>query len=279
MQARRFGRSISLAVLLLIPVPPSLPAQRVDEALIGGLQWRSIGPFRGGRTKAAVGVPERPGLFYAGFVNGGLWKSTDYGTVWTPIFDDQPTGSIGAVAVAPSDPDRIYVGSGEGMQRPDLATGDGIYRSDDGGETWEHLGLRDGQQIPQIQVDPRDPNRLFVAVLGHPYGPNEERGVFRSTDGGRSFEKVLYHGPTVGAADITMDPVNPDILYADLWESQHGPWENAVFSGPRSGLFKSVDGGTTAAAKAAFACWSISSNEVIDGSATGRSEKEMAVTR
>jgi photosystem II stability/assembly factor-like uncharacterized protein len=244
MRARRFARAAALAALMCMSVPP-VRAQTVDESLIAGLKWRSIGPFRGGRTKAVVGVPERPGLFYVGFVNGGLWKSTDYGTVWTPIFDDQPTGSIGAVAVAPSNPARIYVGSGEGMQRPDLTTGDGIYRSDDGGATWLHLGLRDGQQIPQIQVDPRNPDRLFVAVLGHPYGPNEERGVFRSTDGGRTFQKVLYHGPTVGAADITMDPVNPDVLYAALWESQHGPWENAVFTGPGSGLYKSVDGGDT----------------------------------
>ena len=147
--------------------------------------------------------------------------------------------------MSPSDPNIIYAGSGEGMQRPDLTTGDGLYRSDDAGATWTHLGLRDAQQIPQIQIDPRDPNRIFVAVLGHPYGPNEERGVFRSTGGGRTMEKVLYHGPTVGAADVTLDPMNPDIVYADLWESQHGPWENAVFSGEGSGLFKSTDGGTT----------------------------------
>lgn len=233
----------ALAATLL--VSPDASAQAIDPALVQGFVWRDIGPHRGGRTKAVVGVPGRPGLFYAGFVNGGVWKSTDYGRVWTPIFDDQPTGSIGAIAVAPSDPDRIYVGSGEGMQRPDLTVGDGIYRSDDGGDTWTHLGLRDGQQIPQIAVDPRDPDRLYVAVLGHPYGPNEERGVFRSTDGGRTYEKVLYHGPTVGAADVALDPRDPDVVYADLWESQEGPWENARFTGPGSGLFKSVDGGTS----------------------------------
>jgi len=244
MNVRRIALGLA-TVLLTAPTVTHASAQQVEPALYQGLTWRMIGPYRGGRTKAVVGVPSRPGLFYVGFVNGGVWKSTDYGRVWTPIFDDQPTGSIGALAVAPSDPDVIYVGSGEGMQRPDLTTGDGIYRSGDGGRTWTHLGLRDGQQIPQIQVDPRDPDRIFVAVLGHPYGPNEERGVFRSTDGGRSFEKVLYRGPTVGAADVTLDPVNPDVVYADLWESQHGPWENAVFSGPASGLFKSTDGGTT----------------------------------
>lgn len=241
-----FATPAVLVAGLLLSLPPApAAAQAVAPDLIQGLTWRGIGPFRGGRTKAALGVLGEPGTFYAGFVNGGLWKSTDYGRVWKPIFDDQPTGSVGAVAVAPLDPRRIYVGSGEGMQRPDLTVGDGFYRSDDGGETWQHLGLRDGQQIPQIQVDPRDPDRVFVAVLGHPYGPNEERGIFRSKDGGRSFEKVLYHGPTIGAADVTLDPRNPDIVYAVLWESQHGPWENAVFSGPGSGLFKSTDGGDT----------------------------------
>ena len=242
-------RQCVLAMAAVLPASlvhaAQVRAQAVDPALTQGLVWRSIGPYRGGRTKTVVGVPGQPGLFYVGFVNGGVWKSTDYGRVWTPIFDDQPTGSVGAVAVAPSDPDVIYVGSGEGMQRPDLTTGDGIYRSSDGGKTWTHLGLRDGQQIPQIEVDPRDPDRLFVAVLGHPYGPNEERGVFRSTDGGRTYEKVLYDGPTVGAADVALDPRNPDVVYADLWEAQEGPWENAKFTGPGSGVFKSTDGGTT----------------------------------
>ncbi len=243
MSLRRVSRLAALILSVALILPPAVAAQAIAPALTQGFVWRDIGPHRGGRTKAVVGVPTQPGLFYVGFVNGGLWKSTDYGRVWTPVFDDQPTGSIGAVAVAPSDPDRIYVGSGEGMQRPDLTVGDGIYRSDDGGDSWVHLGLRDGQQIPQIQVDPRDPDRLFVAVLGHPYGANEERGVFRSSDGGRTFERILYHGPTIGAADVTLDPRNPDVVYAVLWESQHGPWENAVFSGPGSGLFKSIDGG------------------------------------
>ena len=174
-----------------------------------------------------------------------MWKTTDYGRTWNPIFDDQPTGSIGAIAVAPSNPNIIYVGSGEGLQRPDLSTGDGIYKSTDAGKTWTHLGLRDGQQIPQIAVDPRDPNRLFVAVLGHPYGPNAERGVFRSTDGGATFQKVLYKDENTGAIDVVLDPANPNIVYAVLWEARQGPWENGQFSGPGSGLFKSTDGGTT----------------------------------
>jgi photosystem II stability/assembly factor-like uncharacterized protein len=209
------------------------------------LRWRNIGPHRGGRGKSAVGIPDRPNVFYVGFHNGGVWRTTDYGRTWVPLFDDQSSGSIGAIAIAPSNPDIIYVGSGEGLQRPDLATGDGIYRSNDGGRTWTHYGLRDAQQIPQIVVDPGNPDRVFVAAMGHPYGPNEERGIFRSTDGGKSFEKVLYRGPDIGAADVAMDPRNPSVLYAAMWESRQGPWENGVFTGPGSGLFKSTDGGTT----------------------------------
>src|SRR5213592_1149490 len=177
-----------------------------DPNTFSDMRWRMIGPFRGGRTVAAVGVRQQPNVFYIGVNNGGVWKTTDYGRIWTPIFDSQPTGSVGAIAVAPSDPNVIYVGSGEGLQRPDLSTGDGIYKSSDGGRTWTHLGLRDGQQIPQIVVDPRTPDRLLVAVLGHPYGPNEERGIFRSTDGGRSFARVLYKNPDTGGVDLALDP-------------------------------------------------------------------------
>jgi photosystem II stability/assembly factor-like uncharacterized protein len=209
------------------------------------MRWRSIGPLRGGRTRACAGVPGQPNVFYIGAVNGGVWKTNDYGRTWTPIFDDQPTGSIGAIAVAPSDTNIIYVGSGEGLQRPDLSVGDGIYKSTDAGKTWMHLGLRDGQQIPQIAVDPRDPNRLFVAVLGHPYGANEERGIFRSTDGGRTFEKVLYKDENTGGSDVELDPSQPDTVYAALWEARQGPWENGAWSGTGGGIFKSSDGGKT----------------------------------
>src|SRR6266478_95090 len=209
------------------------------------LRWRSVGPYRGGRTKAAAGVPGKPGLFYVGAVNGGVWRTDDFGRTWTPIFDDQPTGSIGAIAVAPSNPEVIYAGSGEGLQRPDLSIGDGIYKSTDAGRTWTHLGLRDGQQIPQIAVDPKDPNRLFVAVLGHPYGANEERGIYRSLDGGQSFQRVLYRDADTGGADVIIDPTDPKIVYATLWESRQAPWENGEFTGPGSGLYKSADGGTT----------------------------------
>ena len=211
----------------------------------GGMRWRSIGPYRGGRTRAAEGVPGQPNVFYIGAVNGGVWKTTDYGRTWTPIFDDQPTGSIGAIAVSPSNPNIIYAGSGEGLQRPDLSVGDGIYKSTDAGKTWTHLGLRNGQQIPRIAIDPHDPNRLFVAVLGHPYGPNEERGIFRSTDGGQTFEKVLYKDEDTGGNDVVLDPANPDIVYATMWEARQGPWENGAWSGTGGGIFKSTDGGKT----------------------------------
>jgi len=208
------------------------------------LRYRMIGPFRGGRTKAAAGVPGQPNVFYIGACNGGVWKTTDYGRVWTPIFDDQPSGSIGAIAVAPSDPNVVYAGSGEGLQRPDLSTGDGIYKSTDAGKTWKHLGLRDGQQIPQIAIDPKNPNRLWVAVLGHPYGPNEERGIFRSVDGGASFQKVLYKDENTGGVDVVLDPANADTVYAVLWESREAPWEDGAFMGAGSGVYKSSDGGT-----------------------------------
>ena len=226
-----------------LPVQTAPPTP--DPAIFSEMRWRNIGPFRGGRTKAAAGIPSQPNVFYIGVVNGGVWKTTDAGRTWTPIFDDQPTGSIGAIAVAASDPNIIYVGSGEGLQRPDLSTGDGMYKSTDGGVTWTHLGLRNGQQIPQIVVDPGNANRLFVAVLGHPYGPNAERGLFRSMDGGRSFDRVLYKDDDTGAVDVVLDPKDPGVVYAVLWQARQGPWENGAFSGPGSGVYKSVDGGTT----------------------------------
>jgi len=231
---------ILLSVLIVI-TPAS--AQQTTPDFSQSLHWRSIGPFRGGRTRAIAGVPSQPNVFYMAQVNGGVWKSTDFGRTWNPIFDDQPTGSIGALAVSASDPDIIYAGSGEGLHRPDLSVGDGIYKSTDGGKTWTHLGLRDGQQIPQLALDPQDPNRLFVAVAGHPYGQNAERGVFRSLDGGKTFEKVLYKDEYTGASDVLIDPKNPQTVYATLWQAQEGPWENAAWRGTNGGIFKSTDGG------------------------------------
>jgi photosystem II stability/assembly factor-like uncharacterized protein len=221
-------------------------SQQFDAKLFQELHWRLIGPFRGGRGVAISGVPGQPGVFYMAPNNGGVWKTTDYGRTWSPIFDDQPTGSVGALAIAPSNPEIIYVGSGEGLRRPDLSTGDGIYKSTDGGRTWQHLGLRDGQQIAAVVVDPHDPNRVLVAVLGHPYGPNPERGVFRSTDGGLTWQKVLYKDENTGAIDLAFDPSNPQIVYADMWASRRPPWTTGGgYSGPGSGLYKSTDGGTT----------------------------------
>jgi len=219
--------------------------QSLDGRLFSEMHWRAIGPTRAGRARALAGVASQPNVFYIGFDNGGVWRSTDYGSTWQPLFDGQPTGSIGAIAVAPSDPNIIYVGSGAGIIRPDLATGDGVYKSTDAGKTWTHLGLRDSQMIANIDVDPRNPNRLFVAALGHPYGPNAERGIFRSTDGGASFQKVLYKDEYVSGNDVRIDPKEPNTVYATMWQQQQGFYENGAFSGPDGGIFKSTDGGST----------------------------------
>src|ERR1700730_12150920 len=241
------ARRLFPLVVLLCLSAANAAAQPAPSSpdLFRELRWRGIGPIRGGRTKAATGVAGRPGVFFIGAVNGGVWRTNDYGRTWVPLFDGRPPGAIGALAVAPSSPDVLYVGSGEGLQRPDLSVGDGIYKSVDGGRTFRHLGLRDGQQIPQIAVDPKDPERLFVAVLGHPYGPNEERGIFRSLDGGQTFEKVLYTDADTGGVDVVLDPSDPRIVFAALWEARQAPWENGQFRGPGSGLYKSIDGGTS----------------------------------
>jgi photosystem II stability/assembly factor-like uncharacterized protein len=234
-----------LCILLTVPVVFHAQTQNVDAKALTEMRWRNIGPYRGGRTRALSGVPSQPNVFYIGVCNGGVWKSTDYGRTWQPIFDDQPTGSIGAIAVSPSDPNIVYVGSGEGLHRPDLSVGDGIYKSIDAGKTWTHLGLREGQQISQMAVDPRNPDRLYVAVVGHPYGPNPERGIYRSTDGAKTFEKVLYKNENIGAAGVTLDPSDPNTVYATLWEAREGPWENGSWNGAGGGIYKSTDGGTT----------------------------------
>jgi photosystem II stability/assembly factor-like uncharacterized protein len=238
-------KRILIALLPVFFLAPLLPAQQINTSQLSEMHWRNVGPFRGGRTRALAGVPGQPNVFYIGAVNGGVWKTDDYGRTWNPIFDREPTGSIGAIAIAPSDPNIIYVGSGEGLHRPDLSVGDGIYKSVDAGATWTHLGLRDGQQISMMAVDPGDPNRLFVAVAGHPYGPNPDRGIYRSTDGGQSFQKVLYKDENVGGNDVEIDPANPSTVYATLWDSREGPWENAAWDGTGGGIYKSTDGGST----------------------------------
>src|SRR5437588_3972599 len=216
--------------------------ESVDPA--SAMHWRAIGPTRAGRARALAGVPSQPNVFYIGFDNGGVWRSTDYGSNWQPIFDRESTGSIGASAVAPSDPNIIYVGSGAGIIRPDLATGDGIYKSTDAGKTWTRLGLADSQMIAHIEVAPRDPNRIFVAVLGHPYGPNTERGIFRSADGGRNFQKVLFKDEYTSGDDVRIDPSDPNVVYAALWQQQQAFYEGGGFGGTSGGIFKSTDGGT-----------------------------------
>ena len=232
-------------LILVFQIQLFSKAQSVDPALLNNLKWRMIGPHRGGRTVGAVGVPQQPNVFYIGVNNGGVWKTTDYGRTWFPIFDDQPTGSIGDVVVSPSNPNVIYVGSGEGLQRPDLSVGNGMYKSIDAGKTWTHLGLDNVQQIGGLAIDPKNENRVFVAALGHPYGPNTERGIYRTIYGGKTWEKVLYKDENTGAIQVTIDPKNSDIIYADMWAGRLGPWENGAWNGKESGLFKSTDGGTT----------------------------------
>jgi photosystem II stability/assembly factor-like uncharacterized protein len=251
-----------LAALSIFLFSIAAPAQQYDPALYQDLHWRLIGPFRGGRTVAISGVPGQPNVFYMAPNNGGVWKSTDAGRTWDPIFDPQPdpqsgsqvkdaqanddrrSGSVGALAVAPSNPNVIYVGSGEGLRRPDLSVGNGIYKSTDAGATWQHLGLRDAQQIASIIVDPKDANRLFVGAQGHPYGPNSERGLYRSLDGGQSFQKVFYKDENVGGMDLLFDPRNSRVIYASVWSSRRPPWTaGGGYNGPGSGLYKSKDGG------------------------------------
>ncbi len=221
----------------------SLSAQEIPKSFYQDLEYRQIGPFRASRTVGAAGIPSQPSVFFVGVNNGGVWKTDDYGRTWKPIFDDAPTGSVGDIAVAPEQPNIIYIGSGEGLHRPDLGVGDGIFKSTDGGKTWTHTGLDDVQQVGRLIIHPTDPDIVFVAGLGHPYGPNEQRGVFRTTDGGKTWEKVLYIDHNTGAIQVEMDPTDPNVLFAAMWEHREGPWENASFSGSNSGLYKSTDGG------------------------------------
>lgn len=212
--------------------------------LYHGMKWRLVGPFLGGRVEAVAGVPTQPDTYYFGAVVGGVWKTTDSGNTWQPIFDKTPTASIGAIAVAPSDPNVIYVGTGERAPRGDISFGNGVYRSTDAGKTWQHMGLDDTRHIGRILVDPTNPDIVLVAALGHVYGPNEQRGVFRSTDGGQTWTKVLYRNQDTGAIDLAADPRNPRQVYAALWQLRRTPW-SLIDGGPGSGLYRSTDGGKT----------------------------------
>jgi photosystem II stability/assembly factor-like uncharacterized protein len=216
----------------------------VDQKLFGALQWRSIGPYRGGRALAVAGIPGEPNTFYFGAVAGGVWKTTDGGNTWVPITDNTPISSVGALAIAPSNHDIIYVGTGEAAPRGNMTYGDGVYRSADGGKTWSHVGLADTRQIGALIVDPHDPDIVLVAALGHAFGPNTERGVFRTVDGGKTWTKVLYKDEQAGAIDVSFDPRDARIVYAALWQARRQPW-NFSSGGPGSGLYRSTDGGVT----------------------------------
>ncbi|HEV2387888.1 MAG TPA: hypothetical protein VGS20_11600 [Candidatus Acidoferrales bacterium] len=234
-----------LPMLLLAwgAVAPALRGQ-VPESLYDGMRWRLVGPFRGGRSEAVAGIPGNPNVYYFGAVAGGVWKTTDGGIRWRPIFDNEPVQSIGAIAVDPSNPQILYVGTGESALRDDIDFGDGVYKSPDGGRTWTNIGLGDTRHIAKILVDPRRPDTVFVAALGHAFGPNAERGVFRSDNGGRSWRKVLYVDENTGAGDLAFDPNNSSVLYAAMYQARRMPW-SMISGGPGSGLYKSTDGGAT----------------------------------
>ncbi len=216
-------------------------AQAVPPELFSGLQWRMIGPFRGGRVVAVTGVAGNETTFYFGSVCGGIWKTIDAGITWTPIFDGQPIASIGALEVAPSDPRILYAGTGESDIRSDLSSGDGVYKSTDGGVTWKNVGLRDSRQISRIVIDPTNANVVYVGALGHAYGPNDERGVYKSTDGGSTWTRVLYKGPETGVSDLAIATSSPNILFAGTWNAHRPPWSTyAPLQGPGSGLYRST---------------------------------------
>lgn len=248
------ARRVAIFVLILL-CANALPASglmtlalapQMDSSLYSGLQWRLIGPFRGGRVNAVTGVPSQPNTFYFGSVGGGVWKSTNSGRTWAPIFDSQPIASIGAIGIASSSPDVVYVGSGEADMRSQISYGNGMYKSTDAGKTWTHVGLEKTRQIGRVLVDPRNPDVVFVAAMGRVYGPNPDRGVYRSRDGGKNWQRVLFKNENVGAIDLAFDPQNSQIVYASLWNTRRPPWSIYPPSyGPGSGLFKSTNGGDT----------------------------------
>lgn len=239
--------AMTAAFAVIIAVNLSLVfAQQYDAGLYSSLRWRMIGPFRAGRVNAVSGVPGQPNTFYFGSVGGGVWKSGNSGRTWTPIFDSQPIGSIGAIGVAPSSPNVVYVGTGEADMRSQISYGNGVYKSTDAGRTWTNVGLENTRQIGRVLVDPKNPNIVFVAALGHVYGANPDRGVYRSRDGGVTWKRVLFKNENVGAIDLAFDPQSSQIIYATLWNTRRPPWSIYPPSyGPGSGLFKSTDGGTT----------------------------------
>ena len=239
------GRSAKAAEAVAAYDPSVYSSPMATSARFKALRWRNVGPFRGGRAVAVAGDPTRPLVFYVGSANGGVWKTANAGQTWRNITDGRTDiASVGAVTVAPSDPNVIYVGAGEAQLREDLTYGTGVYRSTDGGQTWQHLGLTETHQVARIVVDPANPDRAFVAAMGHAFGPNADRGVFRTADGGKTWKKVLFVDDSTGATDLSIDPTNPRILYAAMWKFQRTPWGMDA-GGGRSGLWKSSDGGDT----------------------------------
>ena len=242
----KFTQRLAFCFFIGALLPPLTVAQTVSPQLFNALKWRLIGPFRAGRVVAVAGVPGDSTTFYFGGVDGGVWKTTDAGTVWTPISDNASIGSVGALAVAPSDPNTIYVGTGESDIRSSLSFGNGVYRSVDGGHTWTHIGLDDTRHISRIVVDPHDANIVYVGALGHTYAPNEARGIYKSTDGGEHWTKVLDQGPETGVSDLAICAGNSKLLFAGTWNTWRPPWSTyAPIDRPGGGIFRSQDGGNT----------------------------------
>ena len=236
-------RTAFIGALVLIAMVPRVAAEPYDPDVYQNLEWRFIGPYRGGRVTTAVGVPGQANVYYQGATGGGVWKTTDAGLSWKNVSDGfLKTGSVGAIAVAPSDPNVVYVGMGEVCIRSNFSHGDGVYKSTDAGKTWTHVGLSDSRQIGQIRVHPENPDLVYVAALGHVFGPNEEQGVFRSKDGGTSWEKVLYIDDKTGAVDLSLDVTNPNVIYAAMWQVIRKPW-GILPHGPGSGIYKTTNGG------------------------------------
>ncbi|HZN02050.1 MAG TPA: hypothetical protein VFD06_00535, partial [Candidatus Polarisedimenticolia bacterium] len=239
--------ALLLALAASLASAASASAAEVPPGDYAALRWRLLGPFRAGWALVAAGIPGDATTFYFGAADGGVWKTNDAGVTWKPLFNDQGSASIGALAIAPSNPKVIWVGTGQVHQRWDIAEGDGVYRSTDGGATWKHVGLRETRHVGNIWVDPKNADVAIVAALGHVFGPNPERGLFRTTDGGRSWTKVLDRGPDVGAVDIASDPAVPGVLYASTWQVRRHPWLDYFQppAGPGSGIWKSTDNGRT----------------------------------
>jgi len=237
-------RGLTVWCVLVIAVAISVAAQSYNEAQFKGMKWRDIGPYRGGRVLAVTGIPGSPFTYYFGAVAGGVWRTTDGGVSWQPISDKSVISSIGAIAVSESNPNVIYVGTGESCLRGNISYGDGVYKTTDGGKTWQHVGLKDTQHIARVWIDPRNPDHVLIAALGHAYGPNPDRGIFRTTDGGKTWDKVLYKDDKSGAIDLAVDPHNSNVMFAALYQIQRTPW-GMESGGPGSGLYRSTDGGNS----------------------------------